>query len=103
MPGRQDNPDRWDPDETGMLWGRQHHTLDMELFGPNSWLDHACMSRRSWPPPRWRAALGEAEFAEKCERAGREGRAPMSTESSTTAATIQKLDLDDKIGARAVR
>jgi len=32
------NPDQWDPDKTGVLWGRQHHTLDMELFGPNSWL-----------------------------------------------------------------
>jgi uncharacterized protein (DUF608 family) len=33
-----ENPDRWDPDKTGVLWGRQHHTLDMELFGPNAWL-----------------------------------------------------------------
>lgn len=33
-----DNIDRWDPDKTGVLWGRQHHTLDMELLGPNSWL-----------------------------------------------------------------
>ena len=33
-----DNLDRWDPDQTGVLWGRQHHTLDMELFGPSSWL-----------------------------------------------------------------
>ncbi|MCU0519932.1 MAG: non-lysosomal glucosylceramidase [Anaerolineae bacterium] len=32
------NPDRWDPEKTGVLWGRQHHTLDMELFGPNAWL-----------------------------------------------------------------
>lgn len=32
------NPDRWDPEKTGVLWGRQHHTLDRELFGPNSWL-----------------------------------------------------------------
>lgn len=32
------NFDRWDPDKTGVLWGRQHHTLDMELFGPNAWL-----------------------------------------------------------------
>ncbi len=38
MPGAPDNPDRWDPEQTGVLWGRQHHTLDMELFGPNSWL-----------------------------------------------------------------
>jgi uncharacterized protein (DUF608 family) len=33
-----ENIDRWDPEKTGVLWGRQHHTLDMELFGPNSWL-----------------------------------------------------------------
>ena len=33
-----DNPNYWDPDKTGVLWGKQHHTLDMELFGPNSWL-----------------------------------------------------------------
>jgi len=32
------NRDRWDPDKTGVLWGRQHHTLDVELFGPNAWL-----------------------------------------------------------------
>ena len=32
------NLDRWDPDKSGVLWGVQHHTLDMELFGPNSWL-----------------------------------------------------------------
>jgi non-lysosomal glucosylceramidase len=32
------NQDRWDADRDGVLEGRQHHTLDMELFGPNSWL-----------------------------------------------------------------
>lgn len=32
------NEDKWDVNKTGVLWGRQHHTLDMELFGPNSWL-----------------------------------------------------------------
>ena len=32
------NEDKWDPDKTGVLQGRQHHTLDMELFGPNAWL-----------------------------------------------------------------
>ncbi|MBE0698768.1 MAG: hypothetical protein IH586_17755, partial [Anaerolineaceae bacterium] len=32
------NEDRWDPDRRGVLTGRQHHTLDMELFGPNAWL-----------------------------------------------------------------
>jgi non-lysosomal glucosylceramidase len=32
------NEDKWDADKNGVLEGRQHHTLDMELFGPNSWL-----------------------------------------------------------------
>ena len=33
-----ENPDKWDSDFDGVLEGRQHHTLDMELFGPSSWL-----------------------------------------------------------------
>lgn len=32
------NPDQWDPEKSGVITGRQHHTLDMELFGPNAWL-----------------------------------------------------------------
>ena len=35
----EDNYDRWDRDRAGVLEGRQHHTLDMELFGPSSWLE----------------------------------------------------------------
>ena len=34
----KENPDCWDADMDGVLEGRQHHTLDMELFGPSSWL-----------------------------------------------------------------
>lgn len=33
------NPDCWDRDRDGILEGRQHHTLDWELFGPSSWLE----------------------------------------------------------------
>lgn len=33
-----ENPDLWDPQKSGVLTGRQHHTLDVELFGPNAWL-----------------------------------------------------------------
>ena len=35
----EENPDAWDRDCDGVLEGRQHHTLDMELFGPSSWLE----------------------------------------------------------------
>ncbi len=32
------NAYEWDRDKDGILEGRQHHTLDMELFGPSAWL-----------------------------------------------------------------
>lgn len=32
------NPDRWDPEQSGVITGRQHHTLDVEQFGPSGWL-----------------------------------------------------------------
>ena len=34
-----ETPNCWDRDRDGILEGRQHHTLDMELFGPSSWLE----------------------------------------------------------------
>lgn len=34
----KENEFAWDADKDGVLEGRQHHTLDMELFGPSSWL-----------------------------------------------------------------
>ncbi len=33
-----ENDDKWDLDKDGLMEGRQHHTLDMELFGHNAWL-----------------------------------------------------------------
>ncbi len=32
------NPHRWDLNKDGVMEGRQHHTLDTELFGPSAWL-----------------------------------------------------------------
>lgn len=32
------NKDEWDSNKSGVIEGRQHHTLDMELFGASSWL-----------------------------------------------------------------
>ena len=33
------NEYRWDPEKKGVLTGRMHHTLDMELYGPDAWLN----------------------------------------------------------------
>ena len=35
----EENSHRWDRDKDGVLEGRQHHTLDRELFGPSAWLE----------------------------------------------------------------
>lgn len=35
----EENPNAWDRDKDGVLEGLQHHTLDMELFGPSAWLE----------------------------------------------------------------
>ena len=32
------NPDRWDRDKDGVMEGTQHHTLDVEWYGPNACL-----------------------------------------------------------------
>lgn len=34
----KENSHEWDRDKDGVLEGRQHHTLDVELFGPSAWL-----------------------------------------------------------------
>lgn len=34
----EENEYKWDLNRDGVLEGRQHHTLDVELFGANSWL-----------------------------------------------------------------
>ena len=34
----EQNTFEWDKNKDGVLEGRQHHTLDMELFGPSAWL-----------------------------------------------------------------
>ena len=34
----EENPDAWDRNKDGVLEGRQHHTLDREVFGPTPWL-----------------------------------------------------------------
>ncbi len=53
----ESNEDRWDTDLTGVIHGRQHHTLDMELFGPSSWLTGFYLA----------ALKAGAEMAEACE------------------------------------
>ncbi|EJJ25241.1 GH116 family glycosyl-hydrolase [Rhizobium sp. CF142] len=90
-----ENPDRWDPDQTGILSGRQHQTLDMELFGPNSWLASMYVAALLGVS-EMAAVLGDTELSEKTARMGKAGAAYINSELFNGRWFIQKVDLSDK-------
>jgi uncharacterized protein (DUF608 family) len=67
------NEDRWDPGRTGVLTGRQHHTLDMEVFGPNSWLTGFYLAALK-AGSEIAEYLGDKETAEQFRNIFRKGR-----------------------------
>lgn len=91
----KDNPDLWDPQRTGILQGRQHQTLDMELFGPNSWLGTmyvaALMAASSMAN-----ALGDTEFARECTRMAEAGIQYIETVLYNGRYFQQAIDVKDK-------
>jgi uncharacterized protein (DUF608 family) len=90
-----ENPDRWDPDKTGVLWGRQHHTLDMELFGPNSWLTSMYIAALK-AAAEMAEAVGEPEFAEDCATLAKKGGAYADRFLFNGRYYGQKLALDER-------
>lgn len=89
------NRDRWDPDKTGVLWGRQHHTLDMELFGPNSWLTSMYLAALA-AAAEMADAMGESDLARDCRAIAAKGRAFVDGELFNGSHYIQKLPLEDR-------
>ncbi len=90
-----ENPDRWDPDQSGILSGRQHQTLDMELFGPNSWLASMYVAALLGVS-EMAAVLGDTALSEKTARMGKAGAAYINSELFNGRWFIQKIDLSDK-------
>jgi uncharacterized protein (DUF608 family) len=90
-----DNPDQWDPHKTGVLWGRQHHTLDMELFGPSSWLTTMYLAALR-AASIMADAMGEPAFAEECRKMAANGGAYVDRELFNGRYYAQKLDLSDR-------
>lgn len=88
-----DNPDRWDPEQSGVLKGRQHQTLDMELFGPNSWLGTMYVAALL-SAAKMAEAMGEAELAAKCQRLGEAGAAYIDGKLYNGRYFQQDIDLD---------
>ena len=90
-----DNPDLWDPDQTGILSGRQHQTLDMELFGPNAWLGTFYVAALL-AASRMAEALGDQAFAEKCAALARNGAALIDGHLFNGRYYFQAIDLGDR-------
>ena len=90
-----ENPDRWDPERTGVLWGRQHHTLDMELFGPNSWLTGFYLGALK-AGAEMAEAMGEPETAEEYSAIYTRGRSWVDQHLFNGEHFVQEIDLSDR-------
>jgi len=89
------NYDRWDPEKTGVLTGRQHHTLDMELFGPNSWLNGFYLGALA-AGAEMADAIGEADTATEFRDIFDRGRAWTREHLFNGSYFVQQVDLTDK-------
>lgn len=89
------NPDRWDPEKTGVLWGRQHHTLDMELFGPNSWLTGFYLGALK-AGAIMATALGDVDAAAEFRTLFARGKAWADANLFNGDYYYQRVDLEDK-------
>ena len=90
-----DNKDAWDKDKDGIMEGRQHHTLDMELFEPNSWLNGFYLGGLK-AGAEMAEAVGEPETAAEYMALFENGKKYTDTELFNGEYYYQKIDLKDK-------
>ena len=88
------NADRWDPERTGVISGRQHHTLDMELFGPNAWLNGFYVGALK-AAAEMAEAMGDADAA-LYRRLSEQGGAYIDRELFNGEYYFQKIDVRDR-------
>ena len=89
------NADRWDPERTGVISGRQHHTLDMELYGPNAWLNGFYLGALK-AAAEMAEAMGEPASAREYRRLYEQGRAYTDAELFNGEYYVQKVDIRDR-------
>ncbi len=91
----EENCDRWDYNKDGVLEGRQHHTLDVELFGPSSWLQGMyllaldCASKMA-------LYLGETDKAKEYKEIYNKGKKWTNENLFNGEYYCQEIDLSDK-------
>lgn len=90
-----DNKDKWDSDKTGVMTGRQHHTLDVELFGATSWLTgfyHGALLAGS----EMALAMGEGDLSKEYFNLYQKGNKWIESNTFNGSHYIQKIDVTDK-------
>jgi non-lysosomal glucosylceramidase len=92
------NEYRWDPEQTGVLTGRMHHTLDMELFGPSAWLNGFYLAALK-AGAEMAEALGEPETAALYRDIFERGKLWTDQNLFNGEYYIQKIDLGDRAPA----
>ncbi|MCQ2462684.1 MAG: non-lysosomal glucosylceramidase [Clostridia bacterium] len=90
-----ENRDKWDPDKSGVITGRQHHTLDVELFGANAWLTGFYLAALK-AGAQMAEFLGEADTAREYREIFSRGCGYVEKELFNGRHYIQKIDLNDK-------
>ncbi len=90
-----ENPHKWDLNKDGVLEGRQHHTLDMELFGPSSWLMSMYMLALK-VGAEMAEFMGESDAAEEYLALYTNGCRFMNEQLFNGEYFDQKIDLYDK-------
>ena len=89
------NEDHWDADRDGVLEGRQHHTLDMELFGPNSWLSGFYLAALK-ACSEMAAILDDKELSDEYKRLFDSGREWVNSNLFNGHFYTQIIDIHDK-------
>lgn len=89
------NPDKWDFNKDGILEGRQHHTLDMEMFGPSSWLEGMYLAALK-AAAEMGEFLGDNEKATEYKELFEKGKKWTKENLFNGKYFIQKINLNDK-------
>lgn len=87
-----ENPYRWDPEQSGLITGRQHHTLDMELYGANSWLTgfyHGALLAAA----EMAIAVGDESSAELYRSIFQKGQAALDAGTFNGEYYVQNVDI----------
>ena len=89
------NPWEWDRNRDGVLEGRQHHTLDEELFGPSAWLQGFYLGALK-ATAEMAEYLGFSEKAEEYRAIFEKGKAFTDAELFNGKYYFQKVNLKNR-------